>query len=237
MGKSKQRYDMLSWAVRLEGRSLWSENANPGVSVYGESLRKFSGTEYRRWDPTRSKLAAAIMRTKRNKSLLLPVAGSTILYLGAGHGTSISHLHDHLCGADNDLNGRIVAVDLAPRCLRDLTHLASARPGLVAILGDARKHSGWGVLMPHQVNWLFQDVAQSGQVEIFIDACRRFLTVGGLGLLSLKAASERWTGEGEHVLFTKVEQQLIDNGFDVEESIKLTGYEDNHVLFVARRVE
>ena len=115
MGKSKQRYDMLSWAVRLEGRSLWSENANPGVSVYGESLRKFSGTEYRRWDPTRSKLAAAIMRTKRNKSLLLPATGSTILYLGAGHGTSISHLHDHLCGAHNDLNGRIVAVDLAPR--------------------------------------------------------------------------------------------------------------------------
>ena len=177
------------------------------------------------------------MRTKRNKSLLLPATGSTILYLGAGHGTSISHLHDHLCGAHNDLNGRIVAVDLAPRCLRDLTYLASARPGLVAILGDARKHSGWGVLMPHQVDWLFQDVAQSGQVEIFIDACQRFLTIGGLGLLSLKAASERWTGEGEHVLFTKVEQQLIENGFDVEESIKLTGYEDNHVLFVARRVE
>ena len=83
---------------------------------------------------------------------------------------------------------------------------------------------------------VIQDVAQSGQVEIFIDACRRFLTVGGLGLLSLKAASERWTG-GEHVLFMKVEQQLIENGFDVEESIKLTGYEDNHVLFVARRVE
>ena len=26
----------------LEGRSLWSENADVGVSVYGESLRKFS---------------------------------------------------------------------------------------------------------------------------------------------------------------------------------------------------
>ena len=65
MGKSKQRLQMLSWAVRLEGRSLWSENADLGSSVYGESLRKFSGIEYRRWDPSRSKLAAAIMRTKR----------------------------------------------------------------------------------------------------------------------------------------------------------------------------
>lgn len=228
---------MLSWAVRLEGRALWSENADVGVAVYGESLRNFGGTEYRRWDPSRSKLGAGIMRTKRDKSLLLPEEGSTVLYLGAGHGTSISHLHDHLCGADNDLSGRLVAVDLAPRCLRDLTHLAKTRPGLVPVLGDARKHSAWGVLLPRKVNWLFQDVAQSGQVEIFIKACQRFLNVGGIGLLSLKAASERWTGEGEDVLFGKVEEQLVENGFAVEESIKLTGYEDNHVLFVTRRVE
>jgi len=228
---------MLSWAVRLEGRALWSENADVGVAVYGESLRNFGGTEYRRWDPSRSKLGAGIMRTQRDKSLLLPEEGSTVLYLGAGHGTSISHLHDHVCGSDNDLGGRIIAVDLAPRCLRDLTHLAKTRPGLVPVLGDARKHSAWGVLLPRKVNWLFQDVAQSGQVEIFIKACHRFMNVGGIGLLSLKAASERWTGEGEDVLFAKVEEQLLENGFAVEESIKLTGYEDNHVLFVTRRVE
>jgi len=228
---------MLSWAVRLEGRALWTENADIGVAVYGENLRKFGGTEYRRWDPSRSKLGAGIMRTKRDKSLLLPEEGSTVLYLGAGHGTSISHLHDHLCGANNDLGGRLIAVDLAPRCLRDLTHLAKTRPGLVPVLGDARKHSAWGVLLPRKVDWLFQDVAQSGQVEIFIDACQRFLNNGGTGLLSLKAASERWTGEGEETLFAKVAQKLNNNGFDVEESIKLTGYEDNHVLFVTRRVE
>ena len=228
---------MLSWAVRLEGRALWSENADVGVAVYGESLRNFGGAQYRRWDPSRSKLGAGIMRTKRDKSLLLPKEGSTVLYLGAGHGTSISHLHDHVCGSDNDLGGRIIAVDLAPRCLRDLTHLATTRPGLVPVLGDARKHSAWGVLLPRKVNWLFQDVAQSGQVGIFIKASQRFLNVGGVGLLSLKAASERWTGEGEDILFAKVEEQLVENGFAVEESIRLTGYEDNHVLFVTRRVE
>ena len=228
---------MLSWAIRLEGRALWSENADCGATVYGESLRKFGGIEYRRWDPSRSKLGAAMMRTKHDKSQLLPKEGTTILYLGAGHGTSISHLHDHLCGTDNDLGGRIVAVDLAPRCLRDLTHLAKTRPGLVPVLGDARKHAAWGILLPKKVDWLFQDVAQSGQVEIFIGACRRFLNIGGLGLLSLKAASERWTGEGEDALFGKVEKQLVENGFAVDECIKLAGYEDNHVLFVTRRVE
>ena len=76
---------------------------------------------------------AAMIRTKRNPALLLPIEGDTILYLGAGHGTSVSHLHDHLCGQDNHQGGRLVCVDLATRCLRDLTHLAKYRPGLIPV--------------------------------------------------------------------------------------------------------
>lgn len=239
MGKNtnRRRTTMLSWSVMKESRALWTINAVPRTAVYGESLRNFSGTEFRRWDPSRSKLAAAIMRTKDDPALLLPEAGSTVLYLGAGHGTSISHLHDHLCGIDNQQRGRLVAVDLAPRCLRELTHLAKNRPGLVPVLGDARKHAAWGVLLPRKINWLFQDVAQAGQVDIFIAACRRFLNKGGVGLLSLKAASERWTGEGESALFDKVESTLESSGFVVDERIELTGYEDNHVLFAVRMME
>jgi fibrillarin-like rRNA methylase len=87
------------------------------------------------------------------------------------------------------------------------------------------------------VDWLFQDVAQSGQVDIFIAACKRFLNIDGIALLSLKAASERWTGEGEEGLFASVGEKLQDSGFEIEECIELTGYEDNHVLFVTRRIE
>ena len=238
MAKSKRNAsETISWAVRYDRRAIWSINSNPKSSVYGESLKRFEGTEYRRWDPNRSKLGAGLMRTKYDKSNLLPKKGSTVLYLGAGHGTSISHLYDHLCGQNNIHGGRIVAVDLASRCLRDLTHLAKTRPGIVPVLGDARKHSAWGVLVPRRVDWLFQDVAQSGQVDIFIAACKRFLNLDGIGLLSLKAASERWPGEDEQHLFSSVEEKLSENGFEIEESIELTGYEDNHVLFVARRIE
>ena len=236
-GNSRRRSEALSWGVLKEGKSIWTINAVPGHSVYGESLRRIQGMECRRWDPTRSKLGAGILRTRDDPALLLPEEGSTVLYLGAGHGTSISHLHDHLCWEGNDLNGRLVAVDLAPRCLRELTHMAKSRPGLVPVLGDARQHAAWGVLLPTKVNWLFQDVAQAGQVDIFIAACRRFLHIGGTGLLSLKAASERWTGEGEAALFENVEQQLLTSGFDVVERIELTGYEDNHVLFHVKRTE
>jgi len=238
MGGGKKRQQRgprsLSACVRLDRRTLWTQNAVPGSAVYGESLRRFSGQEHRRWDPTRSKLGAGLLRTKGDPAALLPEPGSTVLYLGAGHGTSVSHLYDHLCGANNRFNGRLVCVDLAPRCLRDLTFMAAQRPGLVPVLGDARQHAAWGVLLPTKVPWLFQDVAQAGQVDIFIAACRRFLQSGGTGLLSLKAASERWTGEGEAALFASVGAQLNASGCHVEDIIDLTGFEDHHRLFVIR---
>ena len=86
--------------------------------------------------------------------------------------------------------------------------------------------------MPTKVPWLFQDVAQAGQVDMFINACQRFLAPGGMGLLSLKAASERWTGEGEAALFQSVAERLVSSGYILDEVIELTGYEDNHRLFV-----
>ncbi len=224
----------MSETVLLEGRNVWTVNANPGVAVRGESLRKFRGVEHRRWDPNRSKLGAGLLRTRNDPTLLLPNAGSTVLYLGAGHGTTISHLHDHLCGAKNRFGGRLVAVDLAPRCLRDLTYLAEHRPGLVPVLGDARKFDAWGVLIPSRVDWLFQDVAQAGQVEIFLSAVRRFLSMDGIGLLSLKAASERHNEGGDEDIFAAAIAQLSSE-VELLEHINLTGFEDQHALFVVRR--
>ena len=157
-----------------------------------------------------------------------------MLYLGAGHGTTISHLHDHLCGASNAHRGRLVAVDLAPRCLRDLTHLAENRPGLVPVLGDARKFDAWGVLVPSRIDWLFQDVAQAGQVEIFLSAVRRFLSKDGIGLLSLKAASERHQDGSDADIFATAVAQLSAE-VELIEHINLTGFEDQHALFIVRR--
>ena len=221
----------LSWAVMIDGRAIWTLNAVPKRSQYGETLRKFRGTEYRRWDPTRSKLGAAISRARETQYDLLPQEGDTCLYLGAGHGTSLSHLHDQVCGANNEKEGRIIAVDLSPRCLRDLVHLAKLRPGLVPVLGDARKHSAWGVMVSTKVDWLLQDVSQVGQAEIFIKAVNRFLKPGGKALLSLKAASERFSEEGEKQVFRDVREQLESAGLNIEEQIDLHGLEDNHCLY------
>ena len=225
------RQRRLSWAVLIDGRTIWTRNAVPKTSQYGESLRRFKGTEYRRWDPSRSKLGAGLSRARNTQYELLPEEGDTCLYLGAGHGTSLSHLHDHVCGEGNQKKGRIIAVDLSPRCLRDLVHLSSIREGLVPVLGDARNFTGWGVMVSTKVDWLLQDVSQAGQAEIFIKAVNRFLKPGGKALLSLKAASERFSEAGEKEVFRQVAQQLEDAGLTIQEQIDLHGLEDNHCLY------
>lgn len=227
MGKQRK----LSPAVLIDGRAIWTKNAVPRTSQYGESLRKFRGIEFRRWDPTRSKLGAAISRARQTQYELLPDEGDTCLYLGAGHGTSLSHLHDHVCGENNQNSGRIIAVDLSPRCLRDLVYLSTIRPGLVPVLGDARNFASWGVMVSRKVDWLLQDVSQAGQAEIFIKAAKRFLKPGGKGLLSLKAASERFSEGSEKQVFNQVRQELESAGFTVNEQIDLHGLEDNHCLY------
>ena len=150
---------------------------------------------------------------------------------GAGHGTTVSHIHDVVC--HGGAPGRVVAVDLSPRCLRDLTRLSHARPGLVPVLGDARRPEAWRAWLPRRASWVFQDVAQAHQASIFTSACARFLVPGGRGLLSLKVESDR--GTDADGLRVKVEHELADAGLILEEVIDLEGFEDKHLLFVVGR--
>jgi len=76
-----------------DGGRLLTKNKVPGIKVYGENLIKIKGTEYRAWNPKRSKLAAAIKKGLKNNPIH---PDSTILYLGASTGTTPSHLSDIL---------------------------------------------------------------------------------------------------------------------------------------------
>ena len=127
-------------------------------------------------DPRRSKVASGLLRTSGAASVS-SAPGDHVLYLGAGHGTTVSHIHDVVC--HGGAPGRVVAVDLSPRCLRDLTRLSHARPGLVPVLGDARRPEAWRAWLPRRASWVFQDVAQAHQASIFTSACARFLVPGG----------------------------------------------------------
>ena len=66
----------LAWGIRRERRSLWSRNAVKGISVRGERRKRDGRNEWRLWDPNRSKVAASVLKTKRDASALLPEVAS-----------------------------------------------------------------------------------------------------------------------------------------------------------------
>ena len=221
----------IVWGVRREGRNLWTRNAVKGISVRGERRKRDGRIEWRRWDPTRSKVAAAILRTREEPSSLLPTPGSTCLYLGASSGGTVSHIHDFVCGAENHHGGQLVAVEISPRMVRDLVKLSDRRPGLVPVLGDARKPEQIAAFIRGKANWIHQDLSIADQAETFVRIATSFLAPGGIGLLSLKAASERSSEGDDDSRFQKAERILMDSDLVLEERIDLTGLEEQHVVF------
>jgi|TARA_B100001996_G_scaffold354293_1_gene316170 fibrillarin-like rRNA methylase len=222
---------LILWGVKKEGRTLWTRNAVKGISVRGERRKRDGRIEWRRWDPTRSKVAAAILRTRVEPSSLLPTPGSTCLYLGASSGGTVSHIHDFVCGADNHHSGQLVAVEISPRMVRDLVKLADKRPGIVPVLGDARKPEQIAAFIRGKANWIHQDLSIADQAETFVRIATSFLAPGGIGLLSLKAASERSSEGDDDSRFQKAERILMDSDLVLEERIDLTGLEEQHVVF------
>ncbi|CAN1173117.1 rRNA 2'-O-methyltransferase fibrillarin 2 [Linum perenne] len=76
--------------------AICTKNLVPGEAVYGEELISVKNkdgieTEYRIWNPIRSKLAAAIQCGVEN---IWVKPGSRVLYMGDICGTTVSHLSD-----------------------------------------------------------------------------------------------------------------------------------------------
>lgn len=77
---------------------LVTKNLVPGESVYGEKRISIEATEpeaakteYRVWNPFRSKLAAGVLGGMGD---IFIKPGAKVLYLGAASGTSVSHVAD-----------------------------------------------------------------------------------------------------------------------------------------------
>lgn len=171
---------------------------------------KFEGEEYRIWNPTRSKLGAAILNGLKN----FPIKpGSTVLYLGVASGTTASHVSD-IVGWE----GKVFGVEFSPRVLRELVPLVEERRNIVPILGDATKPEGYRALVP-KVDVIFEDVAQPTQAKILIDNAKVYLKSGGYGMISVKSRSIDVTKEPEQV-FKEVEKEL-STYFEVVERLSL----------------
>ena len=178
-----------------------------------------------------------LMRSKVDPSTLIPNPGSLCVYLGASSGSTVSHLHDHVCGAGNHHGGKILAVDISTRMMRDLLTLCNTRPGIVPILGDARYPLNLAPYLPRMADWLFQDLSMPDQAKSFVKSTSYLLGEGSLGIISIKAASERWSTGGDEQHFDESETIINSAGhLEIIERIDLRGLEEQHIVIVAQKV-
>lgn len=207
--------------IRL-GREMATENLVPGQSVYGEKLVRRGGKEFRIWDPTRSKLGAAIM-----KGMKMDIRQDwLVLYLGVASGTTASHLSDIV------KQGTIFGIDFAPRVLRDFLLLSETRPNLVPVLGDAARPEQYSSIVP-QVDFLYQDVAQPNQAQILVRNSDMFLKKGGQAFVAIKARSIDVT-KRPRVVFNEFKQQIRQH-FEILAEAKLEPFEKDHLALLLKK--
>jgi len=217
--------DPTAWpGVFREGRDVYTINRTPGVRVYGESLRVSGGIEYRLWDPFRSKLAALLLKGAP-KDLFGTVRRG--LYLGAAHGTTLSHLSDLWPDAE------LFAIEKSPSSFAPLLALARRRTNLLPILADAQLPERY-LADVGEVDLLYQDVAQRNQAAIFLENAEVALRPSGRGLLMLKVRSVTQRRPSSAIV-REARTELAQGGYRVTAEVPLGPFSREHVALLVRR--
>ena len=204
-------------------KRLATLNLDQGKSVYGEKLLMLHGSEFRLWDPFRSKLAAALTRGLEFE--LLP--NTRVLYLGASTGTTVSHISD-IVGA----NGRIFAVESSSRVGRELiNNVSSRRKNVIPIISDARKPRAYFSIYD-TIDLVYCDIAQPDQTAIAMENCNVYLKRGGTLLLVVKARSIDVTMDPKKVVKREV-KRLEDNCFTILQVVNLDPFDKDHAFVYA----
>ena len=205
----------------INGR-LATKNLVPGQKVYNEKLLHVDGTEYRLWDPFRSKLAAAI---KKGLTHFTFKQGQKVLYLGASTGTTISHISD-IIGDD----GEVYAIEISPHAMKSLLKLCEKRKNIFPILGDAGKPESYDDVPA--VEAIYQDVSQPDQADILVKNASKFLKKG-FACIAIKSQSIDVTKNPKEVF--KESLAILEKHFKIVETYQLEPFDKDHLFAVLSR--
>ncbi len=206
------------------GNRIFTQSIVPGKAPFEERIVKEQGKEFREWNPTRSKLAAMIMKGCTNIGIR---KGNIVLYLGVSHGYTASFVSD-IIGKE----GLLFGIDPAPRVMRDLVFLAETRQNIAPLLADANHPEEYeGRICAADI--VYQDISQKNQADIFIRNCDFFLKQGGYGLLAVKARSMDITRRPKDI-FVDVRKQL-EQKYTVIDYRILEPFEKDHCMIIIKK--
>ena len=173
---------------------------------------------------SKSKLASGMLRGVR---ILVLKPGCHVLYLGASSGTTVSHISDII-----GLDGVVFAVEFAPRPTRDLLNLVHRRKNIIPILADVSYPEEYTDIV-HGVDFLYADVAQPNQSELFLKNAQGFLKNNGLGYIAIKARSISQKLSSENIFKNEV-KFLESKGFDTIKTANISKYHKEHHVYLGR---
>jgi fibrillarin-like pre-rRNA processing protein len=190
--------------------------------VYGEKIRKIEVGYLREWNPKRSKLAAAIVK----RIATVPLRqNSSVLYLGAASGTTVSHISD-ICSS-----GRVYAIEKAYDPFVQLLDLSQQRDNIYPIIEDAGQVDRFRFFID-RVDMIYQDIAQRNQVQIFNSNAAAFSDArDALLVLKIRAISSK--GHERDIL-----QEAISRieGFRVLETVDLSPFSKSNYMLRLKRL-
>lgn len=208
-------------------QQLYTKNLTPGTVLFGESLLKLDGVEYRHFDPTRSKLAAGIMKKIKQSGVK---EGNIILYLGASHGYTVSFLSDMV-----GQKGLIFAVDSAYKVFRYLYHVSNVHHNVVPLYADAAKPAAYTRNIC-AVDVVYQDIAQKEQAEIFNANYTLYAKEGGLGILIVKTRSINVAAQPQKVV-DGIKKWLLGHDYTIIDCKSLEPFQHDHALLLVTKGE
>ena len=208
--------------VFKDRNKIFTENlsSSKGIKVYNERLVRYKNKELRSWNPYRSKLGTAIL-----KGLVFDIkSDSNVLYLGAATGTTVSHFSDIV------KDGIVYAVESSPVAINDLIQVSEKRKNIIPILNDANHPDRYSYLVS-SVDFIYQDISQRNQAEIFISNIDRYLQKNAFGILMVKARSIDVSLKPEKA-YEIVCDKLEERGLKIKKIVDLAPYEKDHAAIM-----
>lgn len=221
--KDHQKFNGVFNAGFGDQYRIYTKSRDKGHIVYGERVETEGEDEYREWNPFRSKLAATILNKARN---IYIDDHTTVLYLGASSGTTVSHVSDIT-------ENTIYAVEFAPRSIRELIQNCTTRNNVIPILADANFPEIYAKFIFEEIDVVYVDIAQPNLTDIAILNCRKYLKDGGILILAIKAKCID-VAEPIQNIFQEQIQKLENDSFEILEKINLTPYSRDHLMVIAR---
>ena len=209
--------------VFLIENKLATKNSILGYRPFKEQIVKVGKDEFRLWDPTRSKLAAAILKKIKEVTIR---KGSRVLYLGVAHGYTASFIANII-----EREGVIYGVEFSERCFNELLPICKKYKNIVPILEDARKPERYSWV--EKVDIVYVDIAQPDATLVAIRNCKEFLKENGYLFLAIKARSIDVTKSPKKVYEEEIER-LEKSGFEIVDWKTLDPYERAHAFVITR---